>query len=240
MQHVTAAVRSRSVRMHSRLSLTTPCEKTTSEHTLRLHFRGHTASTMHYSYQISICARAIYPCKHCEATRCASTPLRAPDSRCSERHRCGKGISRGRTRSRYDKAQAQLGGSLVARPRGYGFTRTITLQCYTEHYAASPLCCFFFAAFSFLAEGLKTETILRMPPRYRYVQKNTTAKLKKMYAHIMPAVLLVKYHEPGKITHTEVSPDVLWEDVETGCERITGSELTVSTGPVGLRFHVPA
>ena len=57
---------------------------------------------------------------------------------------------------------------------------TITLQFYTELYASSPFCFFFFAAFSCRAEGLNTEAILRIPPRYRYVQMNTTAKLKKM------------------------------------------------------------
>ena len=78
-----------------------------------------------------------------------------------------------------------------ARPRGFhGFTRTQEHDYATmlrRAYAASPFCCFFFAAFSFCAEGLKTEIILRMPPRYKYVQTNTTAKLKKMYAHMMPA-----------------------------------------------------
>lgn len=49
----------------------------------------------------------------------------------------------------------------------------------------------------------------------------------------------LKGDKQGDSQHTEVSPDVLWEHVETGRERITGSVLAVPTGSVGLRFHVP-
>lgn len=125
--------------------------------------------------------------------------------------RCGKGISRGRTRNgKYlamtkPKPNWAVGCSAAG---DYGFTRiqehdyatipypALTMQkrwsmaqkslrlqdslinygqctgeaCVplsTAVYAASPLCCFFFAALSFLAEGLNTEMILRRPPRYR-------------------------------------------------------------------------
>ena len=111
----------------------------------------------------------------------------------------------------------------------------------THYYAASPFFLFFFfVAFSFLVEGLKTETMWRMPPRYSHVQIKTTAKLKKMYIHMMPAVSLANHRWTGESTHTEVSPDVPWKYVETGCKCIPGSELTKPTVPVRLRLDVSA
>lgn len=70
-----------------------------------------------------------------------------------------------------------------SRPRRlYDFSRLLlcTLQ------AASPLCKLFCSFFCFLAAGLKAFLILRSPPRYSQVQTKTTAKLKRMYAHMMP------------------------------------------------------
>ena len=62
-----------------------------------------------------------------------------------------------------------------------------------------------------------------------------------MYIHMMPAaVSQASFLNAAKITHTEVSPNILGEHVEAGCERIAGSVLTVPTVPVGLRLHVSA
>ena len=183
-----------------------------------------------------------------EATRCASSlPQALGLGTCTVPGKCmykfGKGISRGRPGTDVRKPN-------LARPRGCRFfprfsgTRlryNSTPSLYTDLYALSPFCFFFSAAFAFLAEGLKTDTILCMPPRYRYVQIKTTAKLKKMYIHMMPAaVSQASFLNAAKITHTEVSPNILGEHVEAGCERIAGSVLTVPTAPVGLRLHVSA
>jgi hypothetical protein len=56
------------------------------------------------------------------------------------------------------------------------------LHIYLPNHTAPSLCCFFRLAFafSFLAEGLKTDLILRAPPRYSHVHTNTTAKLNMM------------------------------------------------------------
>jgi hypothetical protein len=56
------------------------------------------------------------------------------------------------------------------------------LHIYLPNHTAPSLCCFFCLAFafSFLAEGLKTDLILRAPPRYSHVHTNTTAKLNMM------------------------------------------------------------
>ena len=86
----------------------------------------------------------------------------------------------GKTRDGCEKAQP---GSAAGLPVLSEVLRNpITLQfyseLYTKLYALSPFCFFFSAAFAFLAEGLKKDTILCMPPRYRYVQIKTTAKLK--------------------------------------------------------------
>ena len=97
----------------------------------------------------------------------------------------------GKTRDGCEKAQP---GSAAGLPVLSEVLRNpITLQfyseLYTKLYALSPFCFFFSAAFAFLAEGLKKDTILCMPPRYRYVQIKTTAKLKKIYIHMMPAAV---------------------------------------------------
>lgn len=56
---------------------------------------------------------------------------------------------------------------------------------------------------------------------------------------MMPAALLAMQFEATGIQLTEVAPDVPRVDVETGRKRIAGSELTVPTGSVWLRFHIP-
>jgi hypothetical protein len=161
-------------------------------------------------------------------------------------YKFGKGISRGRPGTGVRKPN-------LARPRGCRFfprfsgtqlrynSTASSNSRYTELYALSPFCFFFSAAFAFLAEGLKTDTILCIPPRYRYVHMKTTAKLKKIYIHMIPAAVSQAFFlNAAKIAHTEVSPNILGEHVEAGCERIAGSVLTVPTVPVGLRLHVTA
>jgi hypothetical protein len=58
----------------------------------------------------------------------------------------------------------------------------IYTSTYLINHTAPSLCCFFCLAFafSFLAAGLKTDLILRAPPRYSHVHTNTTAKLNMM------------------------------------------------------------
>jgi hypothetical protein len=69
--------------------------------------------------------------------------------------------------------------------------------CRAPAYAGSPLCFFFVSFFCFRAAGLNRDLILRAPPKYSQVQMNTTAKLKKIYAHMMPAQMLAEV--PRKI-----------------------------------------
>src|SRR5690242_19651839 len=83
----------------------------------------------------------------------------------------------------------------MARPRGFTVSPELrnsfcaAMLCRAQLYAASPRCFFFFAAFSFRAEGLNTEMIFCMPPTYKYVHKKTTAKLKKMNIHMIPVLM---------------------------------------------------
>jgi hypothetical protein len=66
------------------------------------------------------------------------------------------------------------------------FSRARTTLQTVPNYAASPLRPFFVSSFCLRAAGLNRDLILRAPPRYSQVQMKTTAKLKKIYAHMMP------------------------------------------------------
>lgn len=75
---------------------------------------------------------------------------------------------------------------IQAHPHYYYQLSTDSTPHYSELklYAASPTCRCFCSFFCFRAAGLKNDLILRRPPRYKYVQTNTTAKLKIMYAPV--------------------------------------------------------
>lgn len=91
--------------------------------------------------------------------------------------RTRRGVSRGIPSNSGPTFRTERTLQMVAgRGASYEFTRT-----YTKFQAASPLCFFFFCSFfCFLAVGLTNPLILRAPPRYKYVQTKTTAKLKMM------------------------------------------------------------
>lgn len=69
--------------------------------------------------------------------------------------------------------------------------------------------------FCLRADALNLSFICRRPPRYSHVHTNTTAKLKKMYAHIMPVPMLACISiRKTQLSLTKVSPNIPWENIK--------------------------